>query len=53
MTAPLSLDVGTWHRSSQIEAILREWCQEQEVEFTGWGDLDSRKFYGIGVLRGT
>lgn len=30
-------------------AILREWCEEQGVKFTGWGDIASRRFYGVGV----
>lgn len=51
--ANLSLDVvkdlerGTEARRSQ--SVLRGWYQEQGIEFTGWGDVDSRKFYGVGV----
>lgn len=29
--------------------ILRRWYEEQGVEFTGWSDLSSRRFYGVGV----
>ena len=30
-------------------AVLREWYEEQGVKFTGWGDIASRRFYGVGV----
>jgi transcriptional regulator with XRE-family HTH domain len=29
--------------------VLREWYEEQKVEFTGWGDIATRQFYGVGV----
>ncbi|MCV9960342.1 XRE family transcriptional regulator [Pararhizobium sp. BT-229] len=29
--------------------VLRQWYEDQGVEFTGWGDIRSRKFYGVGV----
>lgn len=51
--ANLGLDVvkdlerGTEARRSQT--TLRGWYQSQGVEFTGWGVVDSRKFYGVGV----
>ncbi|MGO6791071.1 XRE family transcriptional regulator [Rhizobium ruizarguesonis] len=30
-------------------AILRGWYEEQGVVFTGWGDIATRRFYGVGV----
>ncbi|MGO6736520.1 hypothetical protein ACCS71_14310 [Rhizobium ruizarguesonis] len=41
----LERDVG----SGPAYATLRDWYEEQGVEFTGWGDVASRKFYGVGV----
>ena len=29
--------------------VLRQWYEEQGVEFTGWGDIATRQFYGVGV----
>lgn len=29
--------------------VLRHWYEEQGVEFTGWGDIATRKFFGVGV----
>lgn len=29
--------------------ILRAWYEEQGVEFMGWGDVSSRKYFGVGV----
>lgn len=51
--AKLGLDVvkdlerGTEARRSY--AVLRERYEEQGVEFTGWGDIATRRFYGVSV----
>lgn len=29
--------------------VLRRWYEEQGVQFTGWGDTASQKYYGVGV----
>ncbi len=35
--------------ASRSYSVLRQWYEEQGVLFTGWGDIASRKFYGVGV----
>ena len=51
--AKLSVDVikhlESGAESSKSQMILREWYEGQGVEFTGWGDVDTRRFYGVGV----
>lgn len=29
--------------------VLRQWYEDQGVEFTGWGDVATRRFFGVGV----
>lgn len=29
--------------------LLRGWYEKRGVEFTGWGDISTRKFFGVGV----
>ncbi len=53
MPAKLSLDVvkdlerGTEARRPYT--VLREWYEGQGVEFTAWGDIATRRLYGVGV----
>lgn len=35
--------------SGRAYETLRSWYENEGVEFMGWGDVSSRKFYGVGV----
>ncbi|MBB4344438.1 XRE family transcriptional regulator [Rhizobium leguminosarum] len=51
--ANLTLDVvkglETETRAREPHRTLKEWYEQQGVEFTGFGDVSSGKFYGVGV----
>lgn len=36
-------------RARRSYDVLRTWYEDQGVEFTGWGDVATRKFFGVGV----
>lgn len=42
-----NLERGKISRSPQEQ--LRAWYEANDVEFTGWGDITTGKYYGVGV----